>query len=230
MKQLFFILVVLATSFSLFAQEANPDIVKETRTIKKFDKLKVSKGINVTLIKGLKPSAEINIVNAPPSDVIIENDQNELSLKMKTRIYKDMSVQVYVTYTDIREISAGSGATVDSEDVLTGNSLIINAGLDSGIDLEIDIESLEASVSAARVTLKGNTKKIEAKATTGGKFQGQNLKCQEAFVKANTGGIVTLNVSEYLDARAGTGGTVEYTGNPEKIETKETFGGSVLEI
>lgn len=230
MKKIFIILIVLATSFSLFAQEEKPDIVKETRTIKDFDKLKVSKGINVTLIKGLKAGAEINIVNAPPSDVIIENDQNELSLKMKTRMYKDVSVQVYVTYTDIREISTGSGATVDSEDVLTGNTLLLNAGLDSAIELIIDVESIEASVSAARITLEGNANTIEAKATTGGTFHGQNLECGKAFVTANTGGVISVNVSEHLDARAGTGGTVEYTGNPGKIETRETFGGSVVEI
>ena len=124
----------------------------------------------------------------------------------------------------------GSGATVDSENALTGNTLLINAGLDSAIELEVDLESLEASVSAARITLEGNTKTLEAKASTGGKFQGQNLKCEKAFVKANTGGIVSINVSEHLDAKAGTAGTIEYTGNPEKVEKKESFGGSVEEI
>ncbi|MFW6257495.1 MAG: GIN domain-containing protein, partial [Prolixibacteraceae bacterium] len=108
MKRLFFTLFLFVTVFSLFAQEEDANIVKETRTIKDFNKLKVSKGINVTLIKGEEPGAEINIVNAPPADVLIENDKNELTVKMKTRIYKEVSVQVYLTYTDIREITVAS--------------------------------------------------------------------------------------------------------------------------
>ena len=225
-----------AASFGVLAQEDNTrtvdeaQITKETRAINDFSKLRISKGINVTLVKGEDPSAEINIVNAPPSDVIIENDQNELVIKMKTRIYQDVSVQVYVTYRDIREISLGSGSSVDNQEVLAGKVLILNAGLDSVIDLKVDVTSVEADVSAARITLEGYAESLEARATTGGKLQGQNLDVKEAYVTANTGGIVTVKATKLLDAKAGTGGTIEYLGEPEKINTKETFGGKVVKI
>ena len=225
-----------AASFGVLAQEDNTrtvdeaQITKETRAINDFSKLRISKGINVTLVKGEDPSAEINIVNAPPSDVIIENDQNELVIKMKTRIYQDVSVQVYVTYRDIREISLGSGSSVDNQEVLAGKVLILNAGLDSVIDLKVDVTSVEADVSAARITLEGYAESLEARATTGGKLQGQNLDVKEAYVTANTGGIVTVKATKLLDAKAGTGGTIEYLGEPEKMNTKETFGGKVVKI
>ena len=225
-----------AASFGVLAQEDNTrtvdeaQITKETRAINDFSKLRISKGINVTLVKGEDPSAEINIVNAPPSDVIIENDQNELVIKMKTRIYQDVSVQVYVTYREIREISLGSGSSVDNQEVLAGKVLILNAGLDSVIDLKVDVTSVEADVSAARITLEGYAESLEARATTGGKLQGQNLDVKEAYVTANTGGIVTVKATKLLDAKAGTGGTIEYLGEPEKINTKETFGGKVVKI
>lgn len=236
MKKLLIFMMAIAVSLSAFAQDETKihvdeaQVEKETRAIKDFNKLKVSKGINVTLIKGDELSAEINIVNAPPSDVIIENDQNELTIKMKTRIYKDVSVQVYLTYRDIREISLGSGSSVDNQGVLEGKVLILNAGMDSVIDLKLDVTSVEADVSAARITLEGYAKTLEAKATTGGKLQGQNLDVEKAYVTANTGGIATVKASELLDAKAGTGGTVEYLGEPEKLSTKETFGGEVVKI
>lgn len=236
MKKLLIFMMAIAVSLSAFAQDETKihvdeaQVEKETRAIKDFNKLKVSKGINVTLIKGDELSAEINIVNAPPSDVIIENDQNELTIKMKTRIYKDVSVQVYLTYRDIREISLGSGSSVDNQGVLEGKVLILNAGMDSVIDLKLDVTSVEADVSAARITLEGYAKTLEAKATTGGKLQGQNLDVEKAYVTANTGGIATVKASELLDAKAGTGGTVEYLGEPEKLNTRETFGGAVVKI
>jgi hypothetical protein len=231
MKRLLVFMVAIAASFSMFAQDNDENVNKETRNIKEFDKIKVTRGINVTLIKGEEPKAEINIVNAPTSDVIIENDQNELEVKMRTRIYDDVSVQVYVTYTkDIREITLGSGGAIDNEGVLTGKVLVLDSGLDSVIDLNVDVEDIEASVSAARITMEGYAKSLEVKASTGGKFQGQNMEVKKAYVTANTGGIATVKATELLNAKAGTGGTVEYLGKPQKLETKETFGGKVVKI
>lgn len=231
MKRLLVFMVAIAASFSMLAQENDENVNKETRNIKEFDKIKVTRGINVTLVKGDEPKAEINIVNAPTSDVIIENDQNELEVKMRTRIYDDVSVQVYVTYTkDIREINLGSGGSIDNHGVMTGKILVLDSGLDSVIDLNVDVEDIEASVSAARITMEGYVKSLEVKASTGGKFQGQNLEAKKAYVTANTGGIATVKATELLDAKAGTGGTVEYLGKPQKLETKETFGGKVVKI
>ncbi|MFO8000366.1 MAG: head GIN domain-containing protein [Marinilabilia sp.] len=232
MKRALAFLIALTLILPSFSQENKDEanVSKETRNVKDFEKLKVRKGINVTLIKGEKPEAEINIVNAETSDVIIENDKNELTVKMKTRIYKDVSVQVYLTYNEIREISTGSGATVDAEGVLSGNNLVLDAGMDSSIELEVDVKNLEANVSAARITLKGYAESVEAKATTGGKLRYENLESEEAFITANTGAVATVNVSRHLEAKAGSGGKVEYSGNPEKVDTRETLGGKVVEI
>ena len=232
MKRALVFLMVLIVTAPVFSQEnkEKQDVSKEVRSVNEFDKLKVTKGINVTLNKGLKPEAEINIVNTSSEDVIIENDKNELTIKMKTRIYKDVSVQVYLTYTELREIKTGSGATVDAEDVIDGNQLILDAGMDSSIDLEVDVETLEANVSAARITLEGKANTVEAKATTGGKFEAEKLKTQEAFITANTGAVGTVNVTKKLEAKAGTGGKIEYSGDPEKVETREIIGGNVTEL
>ena len=232
MKRALVFLMALILTAPVFSQEneENQEGSKEVRDVKEFDKLKVTKGINVTLIKGLKPEAEINIVNTLADDVIIENEKNELIIKMKTRIYQDVSVQVYLTYTDLREIKTGSGATVDAEEPISGNLLVLDAGMDSSIELEIDVETLEANVSAARITLEGKASTVEAKATTGGKFEAEKLESHEAFITANTGGVATVNVTKQLEAKAGTGGKIEYSGDPEKVKSREIIGGTVKEL
>lgn len=232
MKRVLVFLMALTLTASLFSQEneENQNISKEIREVKDFDKLKVSKGINVTLIKGLKPEAEVNILNALTDDVIIENDQNELTIKMKTRIYNDVSVQVYLTYTELREIKTGSGSKVDAEGELSGNNLTLDAGMDSSIELKVDVETLEANVSAARITLEGTANTVEAKATTGGKFEAEKLEAKEAFITANTGARATVNVTKKLEAKAGTSGKIEYSGDPEEVDSREIIGGEVIEL
>jgi len=108
--------------------------------------------------------------------------------------------------------------------------LQLDAGLDGSIQLKLDVDALEATVSAAKITLEGYAETVEVKASTGGKFQGHSLECKKSYVTANTGGIVTVNVTELLDAKASTGGKVEYVGEPKKIEVKESLGGSVVKI
>ncbi len=228
MRNSLLFLAVMFFSISALAQNDKRKI--ETRNISTFDKIRVSKGINVTLVEGEKPKAEVHIINADLSDVITESDKNTLTLKMKTKIYKDVAVQVFVTYQTLREISVGGGGSVDGKTTLFADQLVMDAGMDGSIELDLDVNVLEASVSAARITLAGSAKTIEVKATTGGKFQGKELESKKAYVKANTGGIATVWVKELIDASAGTGGTVEYTGNPPKVETKETLGGSVKKL
>ncbi len=224
------LLFLVAILFSLTAAAQEDGRKIETRNVASFDKVRVSKGINVTLVEGETPQAEIHIKNADLSDVITESKKNILTLKMKTKIYKDVSVQVFVTYQTLREISVGAGGSVDGKTTLFADQLMMDAGMDGSIELDVDVDVLEASVSAARITLAGEAQTIEVKATTGGKFEGKELKSKKAYVKANTGGNATVWATELLDASAGTGGTVEYTGNPPKVETKETLGGTIKKI
>jgi hypothetical protein len=56
---------------------------------------------------------------------------------------------------------------------------------------------------------------------------GANLKTKEAYIKANTGALVQVWVTEKLDASAGSGASVEYAGTPAQKDIKQTFGGKV---
>jgi len=210
-----------------FAQEKNQSKHKQIRKTGSFYKVKASKGINVTLIEGEKEQAEVTIVNGSTDDVITELKNKTLTVKMKTKIYKDVAVQVYVTYVTLREVKAGSGATIDAENTITADKLLIDGGTDSEINLDIDVNVLEASVSAGRMEISGKTESQVVKANTGGKFLAYALKSDDTIAKANTGGRVEVTVTKSIKATASNGGTVNFKGNPEKIEKKTSLGGKV---
>ncbi len=222
-----FSIITLFLAAGTFAQEKNQEKHKQIRKVGSFDKVKASKGINVTLIEGTKEQAEVTIVNGTPADVITELKNKRLTVKMKTKIYKDVAVQVYVTYVTIREIEAGSGATIDSENTITADKLLIRGGTDSEIVLDIDANALEASVSAGRIELEGKAKSQVVKANTGGKYLSYDLTSDETIAKANTGGRVEVTVTKSIKATASNGGTVNYKGEPSKIDKKTSLGGKV---
>ena len=51
-----------------------------------------------------------------------------------------------------------------------------------------------------------------------------------ADVKASLGGIVYVNATELVDAKASLNGTIRVHGEPKKLVSKESVGGKVIEM
>lgn len=221
--------ILMASSAILEAQQTS--VLKENRDLPSFEKIKATKGINITLIEGTKQNVEVNIRNAALGDVITTVENKTLVLKMKTKIYKNMAVQVYVTYTKLREIDAGMGASVDAENTIVSDNLKISAGAETNLELEVEVKNaLEVSLGAAKATITGTAKYQDVTANTGSSYNAFDLECDEAFVKANTGATIQVSASTKLKATAATGGVVEYKGSPAQFEYKESLGGKVIKV
>ncbi|WP_185968956.1 head GIN domain-containing protein [Carboxylicivirga sp. M1479] len=218
------IVLLFAIVLSSFAQE--PDHT-QIRKVGSFDKIKASKGINVTLIEGDKEEIDVHIKNGEVTDVITEVKNRKLTVKMKTKIYKDVHVQVYVTYKRLRDIEAGSGATIDADNTIYAESLKLRAGTDANLLLDVDVNNLEVKGSTCKIELEGKTKFQEVNIGTGGKYLGFNLESDEAYAKSTLGSIVEVSVNNKLSGTAGSGGMIYYLGDPAKLEKSENTGGKV---
>lgn len=224
MKRTLTVLLLFAVIFSLNAQEADHT---QIRKVGSFDKVKASKGINVTLIEGDKEEVDVHIKNAEVSDVITTVKNRRLTVKMKTKIYKDMAVQVYVTYKRLREIEAGSGATIDAENTIYAESLKIHGGTESNVLLDVDVNNLDVSGSTSKIEIEGKAKYQDVKIGAGGKYHGFNLECAETYAKATLGSVIEVTATEKLGGTAGSGGVVYYRGEPNKVEKSENTGGKI---
>ncbi|MBN2166852.1 MAG: DUF2807 domain-containing protein [Marinilabiliaceae bacterium] len=229
--------LLLIISTTIIAQQNNQEtqnteiiIKKEKRELGSFTKIKSSKGINVTLIAGNKEYIEVHIKNGEPSDIISELKGKTLYLKMRTKLYNDMAVQVYVTYKQIIELEAGSGSTIDCDGAVICDRISLITGVDASMDIEIYAKSIEANISASRININGECDYQEIKVTTGGVYNASELISKEALIKANTGASANVNVKNKLTAFASTGGVIEYVGNPNKIEKTENVGGKVRPV
>ncbi len=225
MKHLVFIsLFTFVAALSSVAQDKVPTQARETVS---FDKIKTSKGINVTLVEGKKEAIEVRITSGNFEDVITEVVNKELIIKMKTKIYKNMAVQVYVTYKTLRSVDAGSGSTIDSDNTIFGDKLLLSVGADAVIELDVDVNTIEASATAGRILLSGTCKNQNVTTSTGGKYFAYTLESQNVVAKTSVGGQIEVNVKGSLTASASTGGNIDYKGNPTKIDRKESMGGKI---
>ncbi len=77
--------------------------------------------------------------------------------------------------------------------------------------------------------MSGTTVSQNSKVATGGGFSAFRLDCERAYVKSSTGAAAKVVATELLEAKANTGGDIDYKGNPRKVKIKDNLGGNVNE-
>jgi hypothetical protein len=221
MKKFLIVFLACITS-AVFAQET------ETRNLSSFTGVKVSEGISVYLKKGDKESAKIEVTGTSPSNVITEISGTYLKVHMRDGNYRNVNAKVYVTYVSVEKLYASSAGNLYSSETLKGNNMEINASSAGTIEVVVDAGRLEASASSAGdIELKGKAKSVIMDAASAGQIDAYDLEADDAEIDAASAGAIKISVKSGLDAKASSGGSIRYRGNPDRSNTTSSSGGSV---
>lgn len=223
MKKVGILLVLVLAAFGVFAQQS------ETRSLDKFNGIRVGEAIDVYLKKGDKESAKVEVDGVKLSDVLTEVAGSYLRIHMRSGNYRGQrSVKVYVTYVSIEKINASSASTVISEGTMKATSLDLGASSAANIELIVEAETVTADVgSAADIRIEGKAKNLRIEASSAGTVDAYDLECENVEASASSAGSARVNVSKSIDARASSGGSIRYRGNPTNTNTGSSSGGSV---
>jgi hypothetical protein len=223
MKQVGILVLFVFAVFTAIAQES------ETRQLGAFRGLRVGEAIDVYLKKGDKESAKVEVDNVRLSDVVTEVAGSYLRIHMRSGNYQGRrTVKVYLTYVTLERISASSAATVVSEGILKTSSLDIAAASAANVELQLDADEVTVDVaSAGDIRLEGKSKNFSVEASSAGSVDAYNLECEKVEATASSAGSAKINVTKTLDARASSGGSIRYRGNPSSTNTDSSSGGSV---
>ena len=219
-----FLVIVLAyLSTHAIAQQT------ETRNLGSFSGLNASEGIDVYLKKGDKESAKIEVTGTDISNVLTEVSGSYLKVHMRDGRYRGrIEAKVYVTYVKLNKLSASSAASIFAEGIIKSSSMEISAASAGTIDVNVDANDLEANASSAGdMELKGKAKNLIAGAESAGDLDAYDLEAENVEAEAESAGSLKITVTKSLRARAESGGSVRYRGNPDKNNTSSSSGGSV---
>lgn len=225
MKNIFVTNLLLFLAINLCSAQNNASDSKIS--VLPFDKVEASMGINITLTEEKDEFIDINIKNGVESDVIYEVKGKTLFVKMKNRIGKGVIVNVTVHYKQLTAVTASMGASVDNIGTLYADQLKLAVSSDANITLLVDSKSIDASSTAGRITISGDTEYQEIVANTGGKYLAAELLSKQALAKSSTGGTVEINVTDKVESKASFGGTILISGNPKSTTWEENLGGKV---
>lgn len=209
------------------------NVVQEQRDVGAFDSISVSTGLNLfieqTGTESLMIEAEDNIL--PKIESRVRNNTLEIKIAPLSLggINARAPINCYVTVRDIKQIDVSSGASLET-DLLVSKDLLLDLSSGSEGYLEIDVENLEVDLSSgSSMEISGNAIAQYADISSGSDYDAQDLKSEEATIDASSGSIAKINVSKRLDTDISSGSIVRYSGSPEVI-TDISSGGSLESI
>ena len=204
---------------------------KEERKLGDFDEIKVSNAINLYLKQGNETKAVVEVDGIDLNKVETEVSGGTLKIYIhnnSNNFRRSMHVKVYVTYKSLEGISASSASDVYSESVIKSERLELSVSSAASMELDLDVNYLDMSASSAGdLELSGEAGKVDGAASSAGDIDAFDLVCKSATLRASSAGDIKINITEEIEARASSGGSVKYKGNPSKSNTDSSSGGSV---
>lgn len=222
MKNIFLVLVLSMLIIPGFAQQ------RESRDLRSFHEISVGEAIHVNLIHGSSEKAEIIANGIDLEDVITDVSGDRLRIHLEGNHYRNIDVQINLTYRELEEIGISSAARVVAEDPVTTESLEIDVSSAGGGIMKLDAGNVEIDISSAgNLELSGKADRIEVEISSAGDLDAYDMECGEADVSVSSGGSAHVNIINRIEAKASSGGTIRYKGNPEKVYVNSNSGGSI---
>ena len=256
MKQKLTILIFLTLFSIVFSSciflgpsiKGNGNVTEEVRKVKDFDKIEVSRGMNVYISQGEITKVVVNADENLMEYIETRYEGDRLIVTAKANIRQAKSKKVYVTTPNISEIKSTSGSNVYSETKIISKNIELAASSGSNMTLEIkaenvdasassgsnlklqtDVENIETSASAgSNIRMKGSTNAFSGKVSSGANIKAEELISQSCEAQAGSGGNIWITVNKELSAKVSSGGNVFYYGEAETKNIEKSSGGNVI--
>lgn len=187
-----------------------------------------------------KNGLEVIINQGNENNIMVEADENlqdHIFTEVKDGIlviYSDVNIidskakNVYVSVTDLKQLSSSSGASITTEKELNIENLEVETSSGSSIDIAIVANSLTCeSSSGSTLKVKGKTKSLNTKSSSGSTINLEKLIAETSQSKASSGSTTRVNVTQELKADASSGSSINFISKPKSLIVEESSGGSV---
>ena len=202
-------------------------VFADTKSLSPFDEIILSGNVSALLVEGEEESIDIKN-NEARLDFYVEGKSLKVKATDLVKYNKTPTIKVIITYKKLRGLRARAGASAYTEQPISGDQLDLKFSSGASGEIEVVQNSLEINVSeGGNLELRGETDWQEIKVATGGILSAYKLKAANTVVKANTGGNAKVTTTKSIDARANTGGSITYKGDPRKVQEKDGLSGTI---
>ena len=200
----------------------------EERDVSSFDEIRAAEAIDVYIKPGNKQSVRVEASGIDLREVLTDVSGGRLKIHLDEGRHRNHSVKVYVTFVKLTALSASSAAGIFSEGTIKGDNLEIKVSSAADIEVDVDVKDLEASASSSGdLELSGKTSRLDVNVSSAGGVDAYDLEAEIVRARASSAGGTKVTATKEIDARASSGGSIRYRGNPSRSQTDSSSGGSV---
>ncbi len=216
-------------SFSCFyGIRGNGKVVKSEREVKNFTSIEISSGLDLILTQDTLEKVMVESDENLQDLIKTEISGGELKIYTSKPIIHTSSSKIYVTFKNLKEISASSGSDVKSSSKLNFEDFKVEASSGADIDLTLSCTNLEVeNSSGSDISLSGNASKLNVDSSSGSDVNAGKLVSETCSASASSGSDIKISVSKRIEAHASSGADITVTGNPVEREIHKSSGGDV---
>jgi len=206
------------------------NVVTMNRDIKEdFTKIDVEKGLEVVVeqsnVKAVMVEADDNL----QSHIHTTVSNGTLKITSDYGNYNNVkSKKIIVKMPVIRELNTSSGSKITSGNALKGDDLTMSTSSGSEMVVEVEADKVSCSSSSgSHITISGKALTLRTESSSGSEIDAGKLLVNEVDSESSSGSSTEVHPIVSLEARASSGSSIQYFGDPGKIDKKASSGGNI---
>ncbi|MEL1254939.1 head GIN domain-containing protein [Flavobacterium sp. DGU38] len=222
-------LLFASCNFNLNTIEGSGNVTTQKRIVEgDFKNVSVSNAIDLVIIQSDSTEITVEADDNLQKDIITKVENGTLIIKCKYNSFGDVTKKVTVKMPVINKLEASSASTIQTEKVILGEDINLEASSAASIDVNIESDNISSdSGSGSTINIQGKALKIKASASSGSSINAEKLLANEVHAEASSGASVDVHPIVSLKAEASSGGSINYDSSPKTIEKTENSGGSI---
>lgn len=212
--------------------KGNGNVISEKRTTSSYDEIAISGFFDVELIAGTEGTitvrGEENLL--PYIKVEVVNQVLKITTEKNKYIStsKGKKIEISVPFESISLVSLTGSGDVSTKNRIKSNSFSAKLTGSGDMSLEVEANDIEVTLNGSgEIELTGKTENISSNLSGSGDIKATDLKSKNAKATISGSGDNSVSCSESIYARVTGSGTIKYSGNPNKKDTKVNGSGDI---
>lgn len=209
-------------------KKGNGVVTTESRPISgEFTEISASEGLMVYVTQAdefeIKVEADENLIELIGTDI----KNGKLSVHAIKNIGSGTK-NVYVSLPEVTALKGSSGAHLKTQNTVKADDLEIDGSSGAIVKVELEADDVEIDGSSgANLTIVGKTDEADIDVSQGSSINAKDFEITLCIAEASSGGNLSVNVSESLNANASSGGNISYYGDAS-VQSKKNISGSIV--
>lgn len=227
-----FLMTVVCTSCVIEAFngiKGDRNVVTENRKITEdFTAIRTSTGLDVNITQENQNDVTIEADENLQNLIVTEVENGVLKIYSEKNIWSAKSKKVHVSIKTLNSLKASSGSDVRTVKKIQSEEISIGASSGASVRMTVVANSIATNTSSgATIRVSGSADNHAAKASSGSSIKAYDLISKNVIVNVSSGANIDIHASEKIEARASSGGDIDYKGTPKKVLRRSSSGGSI---